>query len=135
MGFTAYAQSKLMNLLFAFALARRLKGSGATSNALHPGVVKSGFWDHGNWMTRPVFGLIKRFAGVTPERGADTLLFLATSPEVDGVTGRFFQDRRERRVNPLALDESAQERLWSMSEHYVGRWLDREGATATGRPG
>jgi NAD(P)-dependent dehydrogenase (short-subunit alcohol dehydrogenase family) len=124
LGFNAYAQSKLMNVVFALALARRLNGTGVTSNALHPGVVKSGFWDHGNWMTAPVFRIIKTFTGVTPAQGARTTLLLATSDEVRGVTGQYFEDGRVQRAHPVAYDESAQEKLWRTSEQLLTPWLD-----------
>lgn len=123
-GFTAYAQSKLMNVMFALALARRLRGGGVTSNALHPGVVGSGFWDHGNALTRPVFALVKRFVGVSPEAGARTTLYLAVAPELRGVSGRYYEEMRERRANPLAHDEAAQDRLWRETERLLRPWLD-----------
>ncbi len=123
-GAPAYYQSKLMNVLFANALARRLDGTGVTSNSLHPGVVRSGFnFNPGSGLVRVVFAISKLMA-VSPEKGAETSVYLATSPEVEGVTGRYFANKKQARANRIAYDEAAQERLWSLSEGLVSRWLD-----------
>lgn len=114
-GTDAYAQSKLANLLFTFALARRLAGSGVTANALHPGVVKTN-------LGRELPGLLMTMAGPllrTPARGAETSLHLALAPEVASVTGRYFDDKKLRKPSALALDRGSQERLWTVSEQLV----------------
>jgi NAD(P)-dependent dehydrogenase (short-subunit alcohol dehydrogenase family) len=114
-GTDAYAQSKLANLLHAFALARRLAGTGVTVNALHPGMVKTN-------LGRELPELLMKLAGPvlrTPARGAETSLFLALAPEVVAVTGRYFDDRKPRRPSPIALDRGSQERLWAVSEQLV----------------
>ena len=123
-GFGAYSQSKLMNILFANELAHRLRGTNVISNSLHPGFVSTGFGDNSSGVMKTVLGLVKRFAAITPEKGAETTLFLATSSEVEGVTGQFFDNKRVRRANPIAYDESAQKRLWNLSEKLVAQWLD-----------
>lgn len=123
-GFAAYAQSKLMNILFANELARQLKGSGVTSNSLHPGLVNTGFGDNVKGVAKNVFGFIKGLGGITPEKGAETMLYLSTSSDVSGVTGQFFDNKKQRRANPIAYDEAAQKRLWDLSEKLVARWLD-----------
>ena len=123
-GFGAYAQSKLMNILFANELAHRLSGTNVTSNSLHPGFVSTGFGDNSSSVMKAVLGVIKRFAAITPEKGAETTLFLATSVEVQGVTGQFFDNKKVRRANPVAYDEAAQKRLWNLSEKLVAQWLD-----------
>ncbi len=119
----AYGQSKLLNVLFANALARRLHGSGVTSNALHPGRVRSGFGGDLRGVTRLLFNLTILFS-ITPERGARTGVYLATAPEVEGVTGKYFVNRVPRRANPVTYDEAAQERLWALSEQLVATWLE-----------
>ncbi len=123
MGFLVYAQSKLMNIVFSNELARRLHGTGLTSNALHPGVVRTNFWDTNNLMMRMIFGIIQRLGSITPEEAAKTTLFLATSSSVEGVTGKYFVKNQEHKSNPIADDETAQERLWEVSEGLVSKWL------------
>ena len=102
----AYARSKLANLLFTYELARRLEGTGVTANALHPGVIGTKLLDVG-------FG-----GGGSPvEPGAETSVYLATSPEVEDVTGRYFRKNRETNSSH---DEEAQRKLWELSERMVG---------------
>ena len=117
-GFRAYGQSKAMNILFSNALARRLEGSGVTSNALHPGVVRTGFGqEHGGWL-KPFLPLIGWFS-LSPEQGAETSIYLATSDAVAGVTGKYFE--KSRPAQPIAEmnDPAAQDRLWALTEEWV----------------
>jgi NAD(P)-dependent dehydrogenase (short-subunit alcohol dehydrogenase family) len=107
-GFEAYCRSKLANMLFTTALARRLAGTGVTVNGLHPGVISTKLL-HAN------------FSGGSPvEEGALTPVHLALSPEVEGVTGRYFAAGREAPASPLVGDEALQERLWLESARLVG---------------
>jgi len=106
-GYAAYAQSKLANILFTRELARRQKK--VTVNALHPGVI-------GTKLLRSGFG---GMGGSPLARGAETPVYLATSIEVEGVTGSYFVNRRETRPSPQALDETAAQRLWDLSERLV----------------
>lgn len=111
----AYAQSKLANVLFTYELARRLKGTGVTVNAVHPGAVRSGWGkkDAG------LMGLGVRLAApfmLSPERGAETVIYLAASPDVEGVTGRYFFKKRAIPSSPTSYDESVARRLWEVSE-------------------
>lgn len=118
-GFRAYSQSKMMNIQFTYALARRLAGSGVTANVLHPGAVATGFgMNNGSLMLR-LFGLFRPFM-LTPEKGADTMIYLASSPEVEGVSGQYFDRRKSIRSVAYSYDEAAQERLWEMSEQIAG---------------
>ncbi|CAA2105135.1 Rhamnolipids biosynthesis 3-oxoacyl-[acyl-carrier-protein] reductase [Methylobacterium bullatum] len=116
----AYSQAKLGNVLFTAALARRLAGTGVTVNSLHPGVIASGFaGGTGGWFG---FGwsLIRPFLR-NPADGAATSLHLATSPEVDGVTGLYFSKRRPVPTSSLGRDEALQERVWALSLRQLGR--------------
>jgi len=118
-GFQAYAQSKLANLLFTAELARRLDGTGVTANALHPGVVRTGFGRNTRGWLR--WGV--RLAGplfLSPERGADTAVWLASAPELAEVTGGYFAKRRPARSSAAARDVAAARRLWEVSERLVG---------------
>ena len=114
--FGVYAQSKLANVMFTYALDRRLTGSNVMVNALHPGFVNSGFGSNSsNALVRGVFSLIK-LAAITPEQGADTAVYLASDPAVANVSGKYFAKRKEERTSTLSYDQAAQERLWQVSE-------------------
>jgi NAD(P)-dependent dehydrogenase (short-subunit alcohol dehydrogenase family) len=110
-----YCQSKLANVLFTYALARRLEGTRVTANALHPGVVASGFAQNDGGWVKWGFTLARPFL-ISPERGAETSLYLATSAEVEGISGRYFSKCREKRSSRESYDTAIQERLWEMSE-------------------
>jgi len=118
--FRQYSNSKLMNLLFTFELSRRLEGTGVTANALHPGFVASNFGmtNNSTWWVRPVMTLGHLFA-LSEDEGAETSIYLATSPEVEGVTGKYFVKCREKAPTSAALDEASQRRLWELSEALV----------------
>ena len=122
-GWPAYFQSKLMNVLFANALARRLEGSGVTSNSVHPGLVDSGFNSNTTGFNKLLHSVLKLFS-LTPQQGAQTSLYLVTSPEVEGVTGQYFAAKKVAQANRVAYDEAAQERLWKVSEELLSPWLD-----------
>ncbi len=109
-GYTAYAQSKLANILFTLELASRLSPEQVTVNCLHPGVVSTKLLTAG-------FGME---GNDTVEEGAATSVYLATSPEVAGVTGRYFSHQREAAPAPRARDAQARQRLWEISEMLCG---------------
>jgi NAD(P)-dependent dehydrogenase (short-subunit alcohol dehydrogenase family) len=119
-GMTAYCRSKLENVLFTYELARRLEGTRVTANCLHPGVISSGFGRN----TPGVFKVLISIAGPfmwTPKKGAQTSIKLATSSEVEGVTGKYFDERgREVPSSRLSYERELQTRLWEMSERMVG---------------
>lgn len=120
-GFPAYKRSKLANLLFTFELSRRLKAEGATGvtvNCLHPGFVRSGFGHNNNAFFSAILHLGQLFA-ISEEEGAKTMIYLATSPEVSGVTGKYFVKNREARSSRASHDEVAARRLWEASEALV----------------
>jgi NAD(P)-dependent dehydrogenase (short-subunit alcohol dehydrogenase family) len=119
-GVQAYQRSKLCNILFTRELARRLSGSGVTANSLHPGFVASSFGDNNHGPFRLAFGLAKRFVAIPVERGAETPVYVASSQEIQEVTGRYFDKCRERAPNAAAQDDRAAHRLWQESLSLAG---------------
>src|SRR5215510_5292877 len=117
-GWKAYAQSKLANVLFTYELARRLEGTRVTTNCMHPGVVGTNIFRNVGGVAGKVMGLATMFMR-TPEKGADTIIWLASSPEVEGITGRYFIDRQERSSNPESYDAAIAARLWEVSEQMI----------------
>jgi retinol dehydrogenase-14 len=114
-GWTAYTQSKLANIVFTYELARRLAGTGVTANCLHPGVVASNFGVAGPPLIR--FGMrIARPFMKSPARGAETSIYLASSPEVEGVSGKYFVNRHAARSSNESHDPAVAARLWKVSE-------------------
>src|SRR6059036_247845 len=113
-GYHAYSQSKLANVLFTYQLAKRLEGTGITVNCLHPGVVRTGFG-------KDVTGLMSILVRVgspfmmSPEKSARAAIYLATSPELEGVTGKHFSRGKEERSSTESYDAASAERLWNVS--------------------
>ncbi|MCJ2097246.1 SDR family oxidoreductase [Methylobacterium sp. E-046] len=116
----AYAQAKLGNVLFTYALARRLRYSGIAVNALHPGVINTGFAKNTGGLFGTAWSLIRPFL-TTPEKGARTSLHVASAPELDGVTGRYFSHSRPKTSSSESRNEAVQERVWALSLEQVGR--------------
>lgn len=119
-GTKAYARSKLANILFTRELARRLADTPITANAMHPGVVATHIWKAG-WrpLDRVIQWVVSRFA-LTPAEGADTVLYLATAPEVAHISGQYFVRRQIVEPAPQARDAEAARRLWEVSARLVG---------------
>ena len=113
--YRAYANSKLANVLFTYEMARRLAGTGVTANCLHPGRVRTRFGRGGSPLLGALFAALRPFQ-ISAERGALTSVHVAASPEVAGVTGRYFERCRPVRSSPASYDEQAQRRLWELSE-------------------
>lgn len=113
-GFRAYAQSKLANVLFTYELARRLDGTGVTANALHPGVVATRFLAN-NGKVGPIFSFLFGLRGISPENGARTSIYLASSKEVEGKTGGYYEKSTAVRSAATSYDEDAAARLWEVS--------------------
>lgn len=113
-GYHAYSQSKLANVLFTYQLAKRLEGTGVTANALHPGVVRTGFGkDQGGLMNITV--RIGSPFMMSATRSAKAVIYLATSPKLDGVSGKFFSKGKEAKSSKQSYDVAAAEKLWNVS--------------------
>jgi NAD(P)-dependent dehydrogenase (short-subunit alcohol dehydrogenase family) len=118
-GWTVYGHSKLANVLFAYELARRLEGTKVTANALHPGFVATGFGHNNGGLMRTGINLVQKIVAKRPEQGAETSIYLASSSEVEGVTGKYFSDKKEIKSSAASYDVNAARRLWELSEQMV----------------
>jgi NAD(P)-dependent dehydrogenase (short-subunit alcohol dehydrogenase family) len=114
-----YAKSKLANILFTRELARRLEGTGVTANAMHPGFVGSNFARNNGVLARAVMTCLRPFAR-TPEKGAETAVFLCASPAVEGVSGEYYFDCRPHAPRAFAQRDEDARRLWEVSERMTG---------------
>ena len=118
-GQRAYSQSKLANIMFTNELARRLEGTGVTATSVHPGVVRTNFGAEDQaWLFTVVSHVVLPFLK-TPAQGAQTSIYLASSPDVDGVTGQFFANGKPRTANKVAYDTDMTARLWQVSADLV----------------
>jgi retinol dehydrogenase 14 len=128
-GQRAYNQSKLANVMFTYELARRLAGTSVTATALHPGMTSTSFSsDDPSRIFAPLVRLMRPFMK-TPDRGADTPVYLSSSADAEGLTGLYFADRRPKRSNDASYDANATARLWRASAELVGMTSQR------GQPG
>ena len=126
-GYRRYGETKLANILFTAELARRLEGTGVTANCYHPGFVRTGWNANNGVLVASVMRLGGWLIGRSPEKGADTMVWLADSPEVSDETGGYFFDRKRKRPTAIAQDMVVAESLWEVSEEQV-----RTGAAAGG---
>ncbi len=113
-GIRAYNQSKLAMVQFTYELARRLEGTGVTANCVHPGMAATNLGRGGGGF----FGFLSRVTQPflsSPEQGAETSIYLASSPEVEGVSGKYFAKKAEARSSEKSYDEAAAHRLWQIS--------------------
>ena len=117
-GLQAYAHSKLAIVLFTYELARRLERTGVTANALHPGIVATNFGMNDGGFVGLVVRLF-RPSFLSPEKGAQTSIYLATSPEVESVTGRYFVKCKAVPSSPASYDQDTASRLWQVSADYT----------------
>jgi NAD(P)-dependent dehydrogenase (short-subunit alcohol dehydrogenase family) len=115
----AYGRSKLGNVMFTRALAKRLEGKGVTVNAVHPGAVATGIWDVAPGWMQPMIWLAKKLIMITPETAAKAIVQLALSTEVEGKTGLYFNQLEAKEPSELALDDALAERLWAESARLV----------------
>lgn len=117
-GWRAYAQSKLANILFTFELARRLEGGKVTANAVHPGLVATRVAHNNGWGAKLVMKFVQGFS-ISPQEGAQTSIYLASWPEIQGVTGKYFFRCQELRADKAAYDRDIASRLWEISEELI----------------
>ena len=115
----AYSYSKLCNILYTRGLVRRLDGTGITANSLHPGFVKTRIGDNSSGFGAAVFRFMKNFA-ITPEKGAETIVYLASSPDVAKTSGLYFYKCKAVDPSKLAQDDAAAERLWQETAKLAG---------------
>ncbi len=118
-GWQAYGRSKLANILFTRELARRLAGTGVTANCFHPGVVATRFGSASGGLTGLLLPLARPFFS-SPDDGADTLVYLASAPEIADATGQYFVKRKIVQPSARARDDAAARRLWEASEALAG---------------
>jgi NAD(P)-dependent dehydrogenase (short-subunit alcohol dehydrogenase family) len=129
-GVVAYSRSKLANLLFTRELSRRLEGTGVTANAVDPGMVETDIGRNNGWIYWPLktlFGLIYKARYLTPDEGASTIVYLATSSEVERVTGGYFANSALVEPSGAARDDVAAVRLWALSDKLTGERPSRGG--------
>jgi len=119
--FKAYGRSKFANVLFTYELARRLEGSGVTANVLHPGLVRTDIGKSASWWLGLAWRLfIPLRRGLTPKQGAQTSIYLASSPEVEQISGKYFVKQQEHSSDPATYDLDSARRLWDVSAQMVG---------------
>ena len=118
-GMQVYGKTKLANIMFTYELAERLEGTGVTANCMHPGGVNTNFGNNQGGPMNLLFRIFKPFMR-SPEQGADTLIYLASSPEVKGMTGKYLADRKVKAASDAAYDETTRKRLWEASEELTG---------------
>jgi retinol dehydrogenase-14 len=116
----AYGRSKLANVLTARRLAQDLEGTGVTVTALHPGAIATNIWSGAPWFAQPVLAALKRWRMEPPEVGGSRLAYLATSPEVEGETGGYYDRNRMREPSELARDDVLAEQLYVASARLTG---------------
>jgi len=119
-GQQAYNQSKLANVMFTYELAKRLEGTGVTATVLHPGVTSTSFGAEDTARGWGALIAVMRPFMKTPEQGAETSVYLASSPEAEGLTGKYFSDRGPRKTQKASYDAATTARLWQVSADLVG---------------
>jgi NAD(P)-dependent dehydrogenase (short-subunit alcohol dehydrogenase family) len=117
--FKAYGRSKLANILFCFELARRLNGTGVTANCLHPGVVRTNFGHDLSGAVKVFFPMAYPFM-ISAKKGAVTSIYLASAPELEMVTGKYFSKKRVVPSSPESTDQETERRLWEVSAKLTG---------------
>jgi retinol dehydrogenase 12 len=118
-GWQTYSNTKLMNVLFTYELSRKLEGTNVTANALHPGFVASNFGKSNGGLFKPLFAL-SQMAAISPEEGAKTSIYLASSPDLQGVTGKYFTKCESVKSAPQSYDTQVAAKLWQVSEQLAG---------------
>ena len=124
-GMWAYARSKLANILFTYELCRRLEGGRVAVNALHPGHVATDIWRTDFSFFGPAIKWFMERIALTPEQGADNTIYLASAPEVEGVTGKYFVKREAVPSSPLSYDREVARKLWEFSEKITAQQMSK----------
>jgi NAD(P)-dependent dehydrogenase (short-subunit alcohol dehydrogenase family) len=119
-GFSVYSRSKLANILFTRELARRLEANRVNANSLHPGFVATRFGDNNGGISSSVIGFLKKAFAITPEKGAETIIYLATADEAAAITGQYFVKCRAATPSKQAQDDQAAKRLWEETARLAG---------------
>lgn len=119
-GFSVYGKSKLCNILFNRELARRIAGSGVTANCLHPGFVATRFGDQSGGIVSVAVKIAKPIGAISPEKGAETIVYLASSPEVDGKSGGYYYKNKLATPTKEAQSDEDAKRLWDISATLAG---------------
>jgi NAD(P)-dependent dehydrogenase (short-subunit alcohol dehydrogenase family) len=120
-----YTQSKLANLMFTYELSRRLDGTGVTVNAIDPGIIRTNLGNQSTGFIKVIRWFVVKVLGAPPENTARNISYLASSPEVEGVTGRYFFKRKPKRSSRASYDQQAWLRLWEISEELTGLSKDQ----------
>jgi NAD(P)-dependent dehydrogenase (short-subunit alcohol dehydrogenase family) len=118
-GRQAYAQSKLANIMFTYELARRIERQNITVNTLHPGIVATNLWTNNGWIGQ-LCRRVTNIRSISPEEGAKTIIYLATSPEVENITGKYFIGQKVVQSSKLSYNQTAAKRLWRLSAQMTG---------------
>ncbi len=115
-----YGESKLANVLFTYELARRLDGTGVTVNTFHPGFTDTGIGSNTTGIMASIVKLVQRLVARSPEKGAETMIYLASSPAVNGVTGQYWYNKKAIKSSKTSHDVEQQKRLWDVSAEITG---------------
>ena len=115
----AYTQSKLANVLFTYELARKLEGTGVTANCVHPGVVRTNLVRDMSWYFKIIYHSVLKWFFKTPRKGAETSIYLATSPDLESVSGKYFVNKKEAISHNESYNEAYAQTLWEKSSKLV----------------
>jgi len=118
-GWKQYQRSKLMNIYFSYSLSERLKDKGISVNCLHPGFVKTKFGHNNLGLAKHLINLGQNLFAINEDKGAETSIFLVSSPEVDGITGKYFDECKEVKSSKESYDRKAEKTLWDHSEKLI----------------
>ena len=116
-----YSLSKLCNIFFTYTLAEQLKDTDTTVNCLHPGVVNTGFGANLKGWMKPAFEKLGKFLFITPEKGAATSIYLSASPQIQGITGKYWNKRKQNRSSKLSYNKEDAQKIWTISEQLCGQ--------------
>ena len=116
----SYGASKLMNVQFTYELARRLEDTAVMVNAVHPGLVNTGFGHNTGRVWAALIKVAQKLFAISPQRGAETLVYLAASPKVAGISGKYWNEKQQKRSSDNSYDREQQKRLWEFSAEATG---------------